>query len=105
MIDLARLHIVAEEPPEDVVVDRQAVFREHRVAQLLELLQDLVVHAGVVVIRPAQQHHAEPVFALELLQNFARRAAHGVVVELIQRAIAFLDRSLVLLGRQAQRCP
>ena len=76
-------HFLAEQPPDDVVVDRQAILREHRVAELLELFQDLVIDAGIVVIRPAQQHHAEAVFALELLQHFARRAAHGDVVEVL----------------------
>ena len=52
------------------------VLREHRVAELLELFQDLVVDAGVVVIRAAQQHDAEAVLALQLLQHLAglRRA-------------------------------
>ena len=76
MRNLAGFDLIAEQPPEDVVVDRQAILREHRVAELLELLQNLVIDAGVVVIRPAQQHHAEAVFALQLFQHFARRAAH-----------------------------
>ena len=81
-------HLVAEQTPDDVVVDGQAVLREHRVAELLELFQDFVVHAGIVVIRAAQQHHAQPVFALQLFQHLARRAAHGHVVEVIERAVA-----------------
>ena len=52
-------HVLAEEAPDDVVVDGQAVLREHRVAELLELFQDFVIDAGVVVIRAAQQHHAQ----------------------------------------------
>ncbi len=95
-------HFRPEQPPDHVVVDRQAILREHRVAELLELFQDLVVHAGIVVIRPAQQHHAEPVFALQLFQHLAGLAAHGDVVEVIERAVAFLHGALVLFGRQAQ---
>ena len=68
-------HLVAEEPPEHVVVDRQRVLREDRIAELLELFEDLVVDARVVVIRPAEQHDAEPVLALELVEHLARRAA------------------------------
>ena len=64
-------HVVAEEAPDDVVVDGQRVLREHRIAELLELFQDFVIDAGIVVIRPAQQHDAEAVFALQLLQHFA----------------------------------
>ena len=51
-----------------------AVLREDRIAELLELLQDLVVDARVVVIRPAQQDDAEAVFPLESAQStLARR--------------------------------
>ena len=42
-----------------------------------------MVDAGIVVIRTAQQHDAEAVFALQLFQHFAGRAAHGDVVEVI----------------------
>ena len=76
--------------------------RENRVAELLELFQDFVVHAGIVVIRAAQQHHAELVLALQLFQHLARRAAHGHVVEVIERAIALLDGARVLFGREAE---
>src|SRR5215471_7395334 len=95
-------HIVAEEAPDDVVVDRQAVLREYRVAELLELFQDFVVDAGVVVIRAAQQDHAQAVFALELLQHFAGSAAHGHVFEVVRRAVTLLHSALVLFGSQAE---
>ena len=61
-----------------------------------------MIHAGVVVIRAAEQHHAEAVLALELLQHLAGGAAHGDVVEVVERAIALLDGALVLLRRQAE---
>jgi len=61
-----------------------------------------VVHAGVVMIRPAQQHHADAVLPLELFENLAGRAAHRHVVERVERAVAFLHRPMVLLRRQAQ---
>ena len=61
-----------------------------------------MIHAGIVVIRTAQQHDAEAVFALQLLQHFARGAAHGDVVEVVERAIALLDGALVLFGREAE---
>ena len=37
----------------------------------LQRVQDLVVEAGIVVVRPAQQHDAEPVLALEPVNDLA----------------------------------
>ncbi len=51
---------------------------KHRVAELLELFQDLVVDAGVVVIRTAQQHDADAdLRASSLFEDFAAALAHG----------------------------
>ena len=99
---LAGEDVLAEEAPDHVVVDGQAILREDGVAELLELLEDLVVDAGVVVIRTAEQDDAETVFALELVQHFAGGAAHGHVVEVVEGAIALLDGALVLFGREAE---
>ena len=102
MRNLAGFDFVAEEAPDDVVVDRQAILREHRVAELLELFQDLVIHAGIVVIRTAQQDDAETVFAFELFQHLAGGAAHRHVVEHVECAEPLFDGPFVLLGRQPQ---
>src|ERR1039458_4710950 len=96
MRNVAGLDFVAEQAPDDVVVDRQAVLGKHGVADLLELLHDLVVHAGVVVIRPPQQHHAQAVFALQFLQRLARPAAHDRVVHLFQGAETVLHGPMIL---------
>ena len=102
MIDFAGLDLRPEEPPDDVVVDRQAILREDRIAELLEFLQDFVVHAGVVVVRAAEQHHAQAIFAFQIGQHFAGRAAHGDVIEMVERAIALFDGAQVFLRRQAE---
>ena len=99
---LARQHVLAEQAPQNVVVDRQAVLREYRVSELLELFQNLVIHTGVVVIRAAQQDHAQAVFPFQLFQHLAGGAAHGHVVEVGESAIALLDGALVLLRREAE---
>ncbi len=96
------MHFVAEELPEDIVVDRQAILREDRVTELLELFEDFVVHAGIVVIGAAQQDDAEPVFALELFEHFAGGAAHGDVVEDVEGAIALFDGAMIFFRRQAK---
>ena len=75
-----------------------------RVAELLELVEDLVVDARVVVVRAAEQHDAEPVLALELLQHLARRRAQ-VALEALERRVAGLHRPLVLLARRARGRP
>src|ERR1019366_4109110 len=99
---LAGYHFGTEETPDDVVVDGQAVLREHRVTELLELFQDFVVDAGVVVIRAAQQHHADAILALQLFQHLAGVAAHGDVIEVLQGAVAGRHGALVLLGAEAE---
>ena len=97
MRSFAGQHLFAEQAPDDVVVDGQAILRKDRVAELLELFQDFVIDSGVVVIRTAQQHHTDAVFALQLFQSFASRAAHDYVVE---------DRiGVVLLGRPYHNDP
>src|SRR5258708_22545706 len=97
----ARKHVLAEEAPDHVVVDGQAVLREYRIAELLEFLEDFVVDARVVVIRTAKKHYAQAVFALKLIEHFAGGAAHGDVVKIIERPIASVYGTLVLARSQA----
>jgi hypothetical protein len=61
------------------------VLGEDRIAELLELFEDLVIDARVVVIGPAQHDDAQPVLALELPQSLARGGAQDHVVECVQR--------------------
>src|SRR5690242_4067473 len=95
-------HVLAEQAPDDIVIDRQTVLREYGIAELLEFFEDFVIHARVVVIRTAQQDDAQAVFALELFEHFASGAAHGDVIEIFERAIALLDGALILFGAEAE---
>jgi hypothetical protein len=50
---------------------KSRALREHGITQLLEFLEDLMVDARIVVIRPGEHDDADPVFALELVQDVA----------------------------------
>ncbi len=52
ILDKSGVDIRLEERPHEVIVDRQRVDRQHRIAEFLQLVRDLVVHAGIVVIGP-----------------------------------------------------
>ncbi len=73
----AGANVVAKQAPDDFVVNRQRTLREDRIAELLELLEDVVVEAGIVVIRPSQQDDADAVLGFELLQDFAALLAQN----------------------------
>src|SRR6185295_19371484 len=71
VLGLAGDDFLAEELPDDVVIDRQAVLREDRVPELLEFFQDFVVDAGIVVFCLNDPAATETVLALELFQHVA----------------------------------
>jgi len=98
---VSRLHLslLAKHAFENVLVDGERVLPEDRVAQLLELLADFVVDPWVVVIRPGQHHHADALFALELVQDFASLPAEPRV-KVGQGFEALLNRPLALVRRQ-----
>src|SRR5262245_15604842 len=68
---LAPADLVAEEAVKARRRSGQDVGREHREAELLQLGRDIVTHAGIVVIGPAEEHDADAVLALERLQHAA----------------------------------
>src|SRR6266545_2622336 len=102
VFDDPRANLVAEQPPEDVVVHRQRIHREDRVAELLELFEDFVVQPRVVVIRPREQHHSESFFGFELIENLARLAAQDHVIKNVERLVTLLDCPGVLFARQTE---
>src|SRR5262249_25854374 len=95
-------NLVPEQPFEQVLVERQRALREHRIPELLELLEDLVIQPRIVVIRPREDDDPDPVLALELIDDRARTAADVRLVRL-ELAEADLDGTRVLLGRQAEQ--
>src|SRR5215475_10339920 len=47
-------NLVTEKTIEQIFVQRQRALREDRIAELLELLHDLVIQSGIMVINPSQ---------------------------------------------------
>ena len=99
--DRACPDLVPEQPFEKVLVERQGALREHRIAKLLEFLEDFVVQPGIVMVRPRQEHDANPVFAFELVQHVARAFAEVRLVR-GQLTEAHLDGARILLRREAE---
>src|ERR1700745_3871731 len=71
ILDYARANFVTEQPVKNVFVDRQRALREDRIAELLELLHDFVIYAGIMVVRTTKHHDTDAVLALEHVQRFA----------------------------------
>ena len=80
VFDHASANFVAKQPVEDVFVDRQSALREDGIAKLLELLHDLVVHAGIMMIWTPKHHDPNTVLALEHVQRLASTFTQPVVV-------------------------
>ena len=102
MLDQPRLHVFLEKREDDVVVNGQRLQGQNGVADLLELLQDFVVDARVVVVGAAQQHNADAVLGLQAFQDFPALGAQDLVLEILLRLQARLNRALVLFPRQSE---
>ncbi len=63
---------------------RQRALAEDRVAELLELVQDLVVQARIVVVRTRQHDDADAVLALQLVEHLASLLADLLLVLVVQ---------------------
>src|SRR5215469_1573444 len=99
--DHALADVVTEEAFEQVFVDGQGVLRENRVAELLELVEDLVVQAGVVMLGRPYHHDPDAVFALELIDDLTGAAADAGFI-LSQSLEAGLDGAVVLFERETE---
>lgn len=97
----ARPHFVSKQALQQIFVLRQRVLREDRIPELLELIEDLVIEAGIVMVRTAQHHDADAVFALELVKHLASAAA-DIRLVVLQRRESRLDRPIVFLLREAE---
>ena len=98
MTDHPSAHLVAEQPLQHVIIQRQRVLGEDGIAQLLELLHDLVIQSRIVVIGPPQHHDADAVLAFELVENFAGLSTDaGFVVG--QSLVSHFHRTIVFLLR------
>ena len=70
-----------EQPFEEVLVERQGALREHRIAKLLEFLEDFVVQPGIVMVRPRQEHDANPVFSPDSKNDWEKHKVTACQVE------------------------
>ena len=98
--------LVAEQPLQQILVERQRALREHRVSQLLELLENLVIQARIVMVRAREHHDADALLALRA--DRAPRAPAAGCPPSYARELAEpdLDRPLVFFLRQPeQRSP
>src|SRR5205085_12366486 len=74
-------HFLTEEPLQQVFVKRKGVLREDRVSELLELVQDVMVQARIVMVSTSQHDDADAVLALKLIEDLACAPANvGLVV-------------------------
>src|SRR6202042_3666489 len=74
----AGANFFAEQALKEVVVKRQRVLREDRVAELLELVENFVVEAWVVMVGTRQHDDSNAILALELVEHLARTVADTV---------------------------
>src|SRR5271165_3141549 len=102
MLDHAGADFFSKQALQQVFVEWQRTLRKDRVAELLELVEDFVVQAGIVMIGTAEHHNADAVLTLELVEHVARLVPHASLV-FVERLIAGLDGALVLFGRQAEQ--
>jgi hypothetical protein len=111
ILDLERIaddagsDLVPEKPFKQVLVDRERTLREHRIPEFLELLEDFVIEAGVVVIGPGEDDDADAILPLELIEHLACAPLNvGFVRQ--ERRECRIHRASILLWRQPQnRCP
>ena len=102
MLDEPCLDVFPKERVDDVLVDGQRLQRQNGVTDLLELLEDFVVDAGIVVVGAAQKHDADAVLGLQPFQDFPALGAQDLVHEFLLRLHAGLDGAVILFPRQAE---
>ena len=102
MGDDAGAHFFAEKALENFSVDGQRAERQHGIAELLEFLEDVVVQAGIVVIRARQQDDADAVFGFELLEDFAALLAQDAFAEVEHGGFRGLRGAVIFFGRKAE---
>ena len=83
MLDEPCLDVFLKERVDDVLVDGQRLQGQNGVADLLELLEDFVVDARIVVVGAAQQDDADTVLGLEPFEDFPALGAQDLVHEIL----------------------
>ncbi len=100
--DEAGPYVLAEQPVENVLVLRQGVDAEDGVTPPLHVYHDLVVQAGVVVVRPAEHHDTDIPFLFQAVQHLSRFGPERDLVEFAPRIQGYLHRFSVLLFSEAE---
>ncbi len=69
--DRAGSHLVAEQAFEKIRIERQRALREHRISELLEFIEDLVIEPGIVMVGPREHDDPNALVALEVVERSA----------------------------------
>src|SRR6266567_8560892 len=73
--DRSGSNFFAKEAFEHILVQRQSVLGENWIPEFLELLQDLMIQARIVVIGTSQHHDTDTILALKLIEHLPRPTA------------------------------
>src|SRR5580658_3225702 len=95
MTDNSGPNFFAEQTLEQIFVERQSILRKDGISQLLELLHNFVIQAGIMMVRASQHDDADTVFAFQLVHYLASSPADAALV-VGQRFVAHLDGTVVL---------
>src|SRR5215469_4005531 len=93
--------LFAEEPFEQVFIERKRVLRKDGVTEFLELIENLVIESRIVVIGAGQHDDADAVFAFELIEHLPRTLANAGFV-FVQRRESRFHRAIVFLQRKPE---
>ena len=93
--------MIGEEGCHHLVVHRETVHRENRVAQALQFQEDLVVDARIVVVGSPEDHDAQALLILQPVQH-RRPPSPEVMVVRREGRHAGLDGTSILASRQLE---
>ena len=82
---------------------RDAVFRKHRHAELVDEIRDRVIHRRIHMVRTSGEHDADLMLLSDLRQHPLRLSEQSFLV-LALRRFARMDRALKLGRRDVHRC-
>src|SRR5579885_3847049 len=100
MSDYAHSFILSEEPFKYVVINWERILSKNGVSELLELLHDLMVDSGVVVIGASEKDDPKLILRFEFFEHLAPRSALNVVVEFIKGLIPLLNSPSILRSEE-----
>src|SRR5581483_3498566 len=105
MADDAGANFVAEQALQQVFIEGKRVLRKDRIAELLELVHDLVVEAGIMMIGTAEHDDTDAVLTLELVENLAGATADACFVFLKRLESGFACTLVLFVGQTEDGLP